>query len=378
MDEGRTFSIEFAKHFVRNVKCTRERPVLLLLDNHDAHLSIEALNFLKNNGVCVLSFPPHCSHKLQPLDRSVYGPFKKYVNTACDAWMRNHPGSTMTIYDIPGIVNTALPLAVTQNNIVSEKQKRKLKKNKENEETTDEEEWKSEASGSGDEDVDWAGGANPDNFKELERDPKKDDFVLVALVDEANARSKEKFYIAKIVTQGEIRENSVHMTTGVTPSSLIFKHKIRTRLDFLAEKDDKVNRNVINYEGKRDEKFVEGDRVWCRDYRNPNKKEIKDDNKVFSESKPVVPEIDISLPCSSSSINDKALLEVNKMISDYDVPKVDLPVMFEKPIVKFKSAEVQREEDEKKGSVVIKDKTPIRKINDRPKRKITAPVRLNL
>ncbi|KAJ8931852.1 hypothetical protein NQ314_015194 [Rhamnusium bicolor] len=84
--------------------------------------------------------------------------------------------------------------------------KRKLKKNKENEETTDEEEWKSEASGSGDEDVDWAGVANPDNFKELERDPKKDDFVLVALVDEANGRSKEKFYIAKIVTQGEIRE----------------------------------------------------------------------------------------------------------------------------------------------------------------------------
>ncbi|KAJ8967719.1 hypothetical protein NQ314_002665 [Rhamnusium bicolor] len=67
--------LEFAKHFVRNVKCTRERPVLLLLDNHDTHLSIEALNFLKNNGVCVLSFPPHCSHKLQPLDRSVYGPF---------------------------------------------------------------------------------------------------------------------------------------------------------------------------------------------------------------------------------------------------------------------------------------------------------------
>ncbi|KAJ8926482.1 hypothetical protein NQ314_021149 [Rhamnusium bicolor] len=65
--------------------------------------------------------------------------------------------------------------------------------------------------------------------------------------------------------------NSVHMTTGVTPSSLIFKHKIRTRLDLLEEKD-KVSRNVINYKGKRDEKFVEGDRVWCRDYRNPNKK----------------------------------------------------------------------------------------------------------
>ncbi|KAJ8971545.1 hypothetical protein NQ314_000651 [Rhamnusium bicolor] len=96
-------------------------------------------------------------------------------------------------------------LTLKTNKKGNRKTKKKTKKNKENEEMTDEEEWKSEASGSGDEDVDWAGVANPDNFKELERDPKKDDFVLVALVDEANARSKEKFYIAKIVTQGEIK-----------------------------------------------------------------------------------------------------------------------------------------------------------------------------
>lgn len=111
--------LDWSKHFVRHVRPTKEKPVLLLLDNHESHLSIVALDYLKENGVTVLSFPPHTSHKLQPLDRSVYGPLKKYVNTACDAWITNYPGTTMTIYDIPSIVKTALPSAITPKNITA-------------------------------------------------------------------------------------------------------------------------------------------------------------------------------------------------------------------------------------------------------------------
>jgi hypothetical protein len=109
--------LNFVKHFVYHVKPSKERPVVLLLDNHDSHLSIAALDYCKENGVTVLSCPPHCSHKLQPLDRSVYGPLKTYVNRACDAWIINHPGQTMTIYDLPVIINTSLIFAATPANI---------------------------------------------------------------------------------------------------------------------------------------------------------------------------------------------------------------------------------------------------------------------
>ncbi|CAH1999391.1 unnamed protein product [Acanthoscelides obtectus] len=34
--------MKYAKHFVKHVKPSKEKPVLLLLDNHDSHLSIEA------------------------------------------------------------------------------------------------------------------------------------------------------------------------------------------------------------------------------------------------------------------------------------------------------------------------------------------------
>ena len=79
---------------------------------------VEILDYFKENGVTVLSFPPHCSHKLQPLDKSVYGPLKKKINTACDAWMATHK-HPMTIHYIPGILSISIPLAITPVNIMT-------------------------------------------------------------------------------------------------------------------------------------------------------------------------------------------------------------------------------------------------------------------
>jgi len=64
------------------VRSSPQSPALLLLDNHESHLSIAVLDYAKTNGVVMLSFPPHCSHRLQPLDRTVFGPFKKFYNVA--------------------------------------------------------------------------------------------------------------------------------------------------------------------------------------------------------------------------------------------------------------------------------------------------------
>ncbi|KAJ3666433.1 hypothetical protein Zmor_001875 [Zophobas morio] len=111
--------LTFMKHLVATVKCTKKSPILLLLDNLDSHLSIASLNFAKDNGVVMLSFPPHCSHKMQPLDRSVFYSLKKFINSNCESWLRTNPGKTITIYDIPGIVGNAIPLALVPNNVTS-------------------------------------------------------------------------------------------------------------------------------------------------------------------------------------------------------------------------------------------------------------------
>ncbi|XP_066960928.1 uncharacterized protein [Macrobrachium rosenbergii] len=72
---GENFII-FMKHFVSVTRCTKDKPVLILLDNHDSHVSLELIDYCRDNGVVLVTFPPHCSHRLQPLDVSVYGPFK--------------------------------------------------------------------------------------------------------------------------------------------------------------------------------------------------------------------------------------------------------------------------------------------------------------
>lgn len=109
--------VEFLRHFTRHTECTPERPRLLLLDSHVSHLSLEGLGCAKTNGIALLSFPPRCPGSTQPLERSVYEPFKTRVNAAIDSWMLGSPGRSLTIHHIPGIVSGALPLAVAPDNI---------------------------------------------------------------------------------------------------------------------------------------------------------------------------------------------------------------------------------------------------------------------
>ena len=105
------------KHFVLHVRPSNKDKVLLLLDNHHSHVTLETIDYAKEHGIVLLSFPPHCSHKLQPLDRAVYGPFQRYYNSAYDCWMKENRGKTMAIYDIPDMVGRAFPRAFTPVNI---------------------------------------------------------------------------------------------------------------------------------------------------------------------------------------------------------------------------------------------------------------------
>lgn len=113
-----TFLI-FLDHFLSSVKCSREDRVLLIIDNHETHLSIEAIERASAAGIIMVTFPPHTSHKLQPLDISVYGPLKTYYNQAVEAWLYNHNGNTFTIYSVAEALGIAYPRAFTPRNILS-------------------------------------------------------------------------------------------------------------------------------------------------------------------------------------------------------------------------------------------------------------------
>ncbi|XP_033213376.1 uncharacterized protein LOC117170605 [Belonocnema kinseyi] len=54
----------FMQHFIKHVKPTKDEPVFILLDNHSSHISVKTLDLAKDNGICMLTFPPYFSHKL--------------------------------------------------------------------------------------------------------------------------------------------------------------------------------------------------------------------------------------------------------------------------------------------------------------------------
>ncbi len=110
---------EFLDHLIQHTNCTPDRPMLLILDNLKAHISLKAVEIAKSNGIVLLTLPPHTSHRMQPLDVTVFGPFKTQYSRALDGWMRSNPGKTVSIYQIAGLVNEAFMSAVTPRNITS-------------------------------------------------------------------------------------------------------------------------------------------------------------------------------------------------------------------------------------------------------------------
>ncbi|EFA11818.1 hypothetical protein TcasGA2_TC016420 [Tribolium castaneum] len=102
--------VRFLEHFKKHTNVSPSHKVLLVLDNHSSHYHTNALDLCKKNGSILLSFPPHCSHRLQPLNRSAFGSLKKAVNSICNA-------CNNVIYDILEIVASATPHALTQSNI---------------------------------------------------------------------------------------------------------------------------------------------------------------------------------------------------------------------------------------------------------------------
>ncbi|KAJ8971197.1 hypothetical protein NQ314_000834 [Rhamnusium bicolor] len=79
----------------------------------------KSIDYCRDHGIVILTLPPHTSNRLQPLDKTVFGPFKIYFNQSADNWMLNHPAETITIYDLPELCYKSWDLATTPSNAKS-------------------------------------------------------------------------------------------------------------------------------------------------------------------------------------------------------------------------------------------------------------------
>ena len=107
------------QHMIKYVRPTKTHQILLIMDNHESHLSYEALVFAKENFIHIVTLPPHTSNKTQPLDRTVFGPLKAAFNAAADSWMLRNVGKPISIYQIAELGGGAYVKAATPSNILS-------------------------------------------------------------------------------------------------------------------------------------------------------------------------------------------------------------------------------------------------------------------
>jgi len=111
--------LKWMQHFVSYVGATETNKVLLIVDGHSSHKNLEALEFAKANGVILLCLPPHCTHRMQPTDVSFFGPLQTYYDHEITTWMKNHPGRTMSLYQVAQLFGRAYENAATVKNITS-------------------------------------------------------------------------------------------------------------------------------------------------------------------------------------------------------------------------------------------------------------------
>ncbi|RPA96297.1 hypothetical protein L873DRAFT_1925421 [Choiromyces venosus 120613-1] len=66
------------KHTLRSTTAYKAQRAhrLLLFDGHSSHINAAFLEFCVSHNIIPYCLPPHTTHRLQPLDVSVFGPYK--------------------------------------------------------------------------------------------------------------------------------------------------------------------------------------------------------------------------------------------------------------------------------------------------------------
>ncbi|GBM47784.1 hypothetical protein AVEN_260068-1 [Araneus ventricosus] len=107
-----TFLVWFKK-FIEHSNPGPKMSVMLIIDGHNSHTkSLELDNFAQANNVVLLCFPPHTTHRLQPLDVSFMALLSTFYEQT-RKWLINHPGRCVTIYQVGKLFKVAFLRAAT-------------------------------------------------------------------------------------------------------------------------------------------------------------------------------------------------------------------------------------------------------------------------
>lgn len=106
-------------HLARHAGITNDPdqdPTLILFDGHKSHVRLTLTNVVRQRNVTLFLLPPHIT---QPLDVSIFGPFKNMYYRECSSYMQQNPGATVTKYEIVKLSSKPYLKAMSPDNLVS-------------------------------------------------------------------------------------------------------------------------------------------------------------------------------------------------------------------------------------------------------------------
>ena len=97
--------LKVLEHAKKHTRIFKEDCIIPLMDNHENYCSLDSILYARENGITLANFPPHCSHRLQPPDVGVMGPFMGKLRVAQNDWMTASQGKVITIHDLASLTN---------------------------------------------------------------------------------------------------------------------------------------------------------------------------------------------------------------------------------------------------------------------------------
>lgn len=97
--------------------CGSQRPVLLFVDGHASHITIDIIDLARENNIILFCLPPHTTHALQPLDVSVFKSLKSYFSKAVHALSFAKKDFIVSKREFARVVKTPFEKAFSMSNI---------------------------------------------------------------------------------------------------------------------------------------------------------------------------------------------------------------------------------------------------------------------
>lgn len=82
-------------------------------------INLDVILAARENFVTIVCLSPHCTDRMQPLDKAFMSPFKTYYTEEIERWLKHNPGRKVTIYQIGELFGRAFLKAASYQTAVN-------------------------------------------------------------------------------------------------------------------------------------------------------------------------------------------------------------------------------------------------------------------